>query len=105
MTWGIIIQRPTAAQLLEHPFIKRMKKESGLKEHKLPFDRCQYFQKGRQKVHKEPNLARHRYILNISACSDGIATCYIYQFCSDLPTIMWDFDNQMADQSVREASV
>jgi hypothetical protein len=70
---SLIIQRPTAAQLLDHPFIKRTKKESGLKDHKLLLDRCQHFQKGRKKECKEPELAKQRYVI---VCSEGIATCY-----------------------------
>ena len=79
-----------------------MRKESGLKNHKLPLDRCQQYQKGRKKVCKEPDLVRYRYILysNLIVYSDGVII-----ICSDLPTVMWDFDNQMADQPVCEASV
>ena len=39
------IQRPTAAQLLNYSLIKKMRKVTALKDHKLLFNRCKRFKR------------------------------------------------------------
>ena len=50
------IQRPSSAQLVNHQFVKKMKKSSTLKDYKLLFNRCKRFK--RSLARRKRNLAR-----------------------------------------------
>lgn len=86
------LQRPMAAQLLDHPFIKKVKRDVSLKDHKHLLDRS----RKNKKKHKEKNVPTvKRYLCFHFAphlVIPSINTCFSNH---DLPIVTWNLENEV----------